>query len=154
MKRSLFTLLVVGALLTAMASADDAKDEAIKKDREQIQGVWQVVSLVIDGNEAAKDDAKKLSVVNGADGTWNLRNGNMEVSQGDSTIDPTQKLKTIDFTPTKGESKGDRFFGIYELGQNSRKLCFAPAGKERPTEFSSRSGSQHILVTFEREKAK
>ena len=31
---------------------------------------------------------------------------------------------------------------------------FAPAGKDRPTEFSSLAGSEHILVTFEREKAK
>jgi uncharacterized protein (TIGR03067 family) len=154
MKRSLFSLLVVGALLTAIASADDAKDEAIKKDRERIQGVWRVIALVVDGNEGKEEDAKKISVVNGADGTWNLRSGDMEVSQGTSTIDPTKEPKTIDFTPTRGEAKGDQFHGIYEISENTRKLCFAPAGKERPTEFAAPAGTQHILVTFERVKDK
>jgi uncharacterized protein (TIGR03067 family) len=152
MKRVLVSLLVVGALLTAVAFADDAKDEAIKKDRERIQGVWRVIALVVDGNEAKEEDAKKISVVNGADGTWNLRSDSVEVSQGTSTIDPTKEPKTIDFTPTRGEAKGDQFHGIYEVGENTRKLCFAPAGKERPTEFAAPAGTQHILVTFERVK--
>ena len=56
MKRLLFSLLVFGALLPAIASADDANEEAIKKDRERIQGLWRVVALVIDGNEAAEED--------------------------------------------------------------------------------------------------
>ncbi len=152
MRRSFFSLLVVGALLTAIAAADDAKDKAIEKDRQRIQGVWQVVALVIDGNKAEEQDAKKLSVVNGADGTWNLRSEDMEISRGTSTFDPTKEPKTIDFTPTEGEAKGDQFLGIYELGKNKRKLCFAPAGKDRPTEFASTPGTGHILVTFERVK--
>jgi uncharacterized protein (TIGR03067 family) len=76
----------------------------------------------------------------------------MEISKGTSTFDPTKKPKTIDFTPTEGEGKGNLYLGIYELGENTRKLCFAPAGKERPTEFSSTPSNEHILVTFEREK--
>ncbi|SRR6266496_2788564 len=53
--RSFFGLLVVGAILTAIAtiaSADDAKNEAIKKDRKQIEGTWRVVALEVNGNKA------------------------------------------------------------------------------------------------------
>ena len=44
MKSSRFSLLVVGVLLTAIAFADDAKDkdEAIKKDRERIEGDFSI----------------------------------------------------------------------------------------------------------------
>ena len=91
-------------------------------------------------------------MVNDGKGTWNLRFGNKEISKGTSIFDPTKKPKTIDFTPTEGEATGDHFLGIYELSKNTRKLCFAPTGKERPTEFSSTSENQHILVTFERVK--
>lgn len=156
MRRFYFGIVVVGALLTAIgaiASADDAKDEAIKKDRKQIEGTWRVVALVVNGNQAMEEDAKKLSVVNGSDGTWTLHSQDKEI-KGTSTIDPTKKPKTIDFTPTEGDSKGELHLGIYELGEKTRKLCFAPPGKDRPTEFSSPAGSEHILVTFEREKAK
>jgi uncharacterized protein (TIGR03067 family) len=93
-------------------------------------------------------------VVNGSDGTWTLRSDDKEMNKGTSTIDPRKKPKTIDFTITEGEGKGNEHLGIYELGEKTRKLCFASPGKERPTEFSSAPGSGQILVTFEREKAK
>jgi hypothetical protein len=49
MRRFYIGIVVVGTLLTAIgvtASADDAKDEAIKKDRKQIEGTWRVATLV------------------------------------------------------------------------------------------------------------
>lgn len=153
MRYSLFGLLVVGILITAIASADDAKDEAIKKDRKRIQGTWQVTALTISGNKAKDEDAKKITVVNGDHGTWSVRSEGKEISKGTSTFDPTKKPKTIDFTPTEGGGKGDQFFGIYQLKKNTRKLCFAPAGKDRPTKFSSNPDNQHVLVTFERVKS-
>lgn len=157
MARLLFGLLAVGALLTAIAtiaSGDDAKDEAIKKDRKQIEGTWRVVALEVNGNKAMEEDAKKLTVVNGSDGTWSLLSEGKEISKGTSTIDPTKKPKTIAFSPTEGEGKGNQYLGIYELGEKTRRMCFAPPGQERPTAFSSTPGSEHILVTFEREKVK
>ncbi len=58
--------------------------------------------------------------------------------------------KTLDFTPTEGDDAGKQYFGIYELGENNRKMCFAPLGKGRPSDFSSSPGSEHICLTFER----
>jgi len=157
MRSSYLGTLVGGIILTAIATiatADDAKDAAIKKDHEQIEGTWRITSLVDNGNKSMEEDAKKLTVVNGSDGTWSLRDEDKEISKGASTIDPTKKPKTIDFTPTVGEDKGNLHLGIYELGEKARKLCFARPGKDRPTEFASKPGSEHILVTFEREKTK
>ena len=93
------------------------------------------------------------TVVNGDDGTWSVRSEGREISKGTSTFDPTKKPKTIDFTPTEGGGKGDQFLGLYQLQKNTRKLCFAPAGKGRPMGFSSTPENQHLLVTFERVKA-
>jgi len=157
MKRFIKGLLVVGVLLTMTATitgADDAKDAAIKKDRKQIEGTWRVVALVVNGDKASDGDAKKITVINGADGAWRLYDDGKEINKGPSTIDPTMKPKTIDFKPSEGEGKGEEYLGIYELGKKTRKMCFAPPGKPRPTEFASKAGSEHILVTFEREKAK
>ena len=131
----------------------DNKDEAIKKDRKFIEGTWRVVAYIIDGNKEQQDAAGQFTVVNGSDGTWSLRAGGNEICKGTSTIDPTKKPKTIDFTRTDDEGKGKQYLGIYEYGENSRKLCATP-GKERPTDFSSKPGSKHDLVTFERVKAK
>ena len=157
MRNPFFGFLFVGVFLTAVvarAFADEALDEAIKKDRKLIEGTWRVVALEVDGNKSADEDARKITVVNGSDGTWSLRVEGNEISKGTSTIDPSKKPKTINFTPTAGEGVGQQYPGIYELGEKTRKLCFAPPGKARPTEFSSTTGSEHILVTFERETSK
>ncbi len=110
MRRSI-GLLVVGVLLaaiTTIAVAGDAKDAAIKKDRKKIEGTWTVVAFEVDGNKGTEEDAKKLTVVNGADGTWSLHSEDKEMNKGTSTIDPTKKPKTIDFTITEGEGKGNQ----------------------------------------------
>ena len=150
-------LLVVGAffsVIAAIAFSADSKDEAIQKDRQQIEGTWRVVTLEVDGNQAMEDDAKKLTVVNGADGTWSLHSEGKEISKGTSIIDPTKTPKTIDFEPSDGDEKDVQRLGIYELGENTRKFCFASPGAEWPTDFVSRPGSKIILVTLQRQKAK
>lgn len=157
MRRSFLMFMVVGFLFTAIgvtASANEAKGDAVKDDRKLIEGTWRIVALEINGNKASEEDARKLSVVNGSDGTWSLRSEGNEISKGTSTIDPKKKTKNIDFKPTEGGGKDNLYLGIYELDEKTRKLCFAPPGKDRPTEFSSTPGNEHILVTFEREKTK
>jgi len=149
--------MVGGFLLTSLAiggSADQAREKAIKADRARIHGTWRVVALVVNGDRSKEEDVKKLTVCNGSDGTWILYSEDKEISRGSSTFDPQRSPKTIDFIPTEGEGKGKTHLGIYELAENSRRLCFAPPGKDRPAEFSSSPGSQLILVTLEREKAK
>lgn len=136
MARSSVPFLTAGMALIAatLVSADDnAREQAIKKDRKQMEGVWRAVSLEVNGNKAAENDDK-------------------QISKGTNKIDPTRKPKTIDFTPTEGEGKGKEFVGIYELGKHRRKLCFVEAGKDRPGEFVSAVGSERILVIFERDK--
>jgi len=154
MGRSLLGLLIVGLLLGGMVNADDAKDAAIKKDRQQIEGTWRIVALEVNGGKAMEQDARKLSVINRGDGTWTLRSEDKEVGKGTTTIDPTAKPKTIDISMKDEQGKTNLFLGIYELSEKTRKLCFAPAGKERPTDFTSPADSERILVLFERETTK
>jgi len=150
--KSLFsTAMMFGLLVVSSLLASDEKEKAIQADRKQIEGTWQIIALEVNGNKASEADAKRLIVVNGNDGTWKLSHDGKEISRGTSTFDPLQKPKTIDFTITEGESKGQSFLGIYEFGGKTRKLCFAPPGKPRPTQFVSEAGSEHALVTFEKQ---
>ncbi len=150
MRRLLIGLLMVVIALPAVAGADDAKDNAITKDRKRLEGTWQVTSLVVGGNKSKKEDVKKLTVVNGDDGTWKVLSEGKVVSKGTSTLAPTAKPKTIDFVATEGGGSGDRFVGIYQLGNNKRKLCFVRADQERPSEFTSTAENKQILVAFRR----
>ncbi len=155
------TLIRTTALLAALAIAatpaapdDAAKKEAIRKDRKLYEGVWKVETLVVDGNKAEQADAEKITVVNDDKGAWIIKVEGKQISYGTSTFDPTKKPKTIDFIPSEGAGQGQTHLGIYEIDGDTRKLCFAGPGKERPKAFEAESGSENILVTFKRVKEK
>lgn len=152
MRNFMIGLLVFGVVSSGISIADDGTDDAVKKDRQLIEGTWQVTALEINGTKSNDEDVKKLTVVNGSDGTWSVRSEGNTVSAGTSTIDPTAKPKTIDFTATEGGGTGDQFIGIYQLRKNKRKLCFVRADKKRPTKFTSTAEDGQILVTFARIK--
>jgi uncharacterized protein (TIGR03067 family) len=140
--------LVLGICISASSAGDDV----ITKDRKQIEGTWQVTAMVVNGNPVPDDDARKFTVLNRSDGTWALLADGKEISRGTSSFEPMNKPKTLEFMPSQGVGSGNTYQGIYELAKNTRKMCFAPADRERPTEFASMPGSDHILMTFERVK--
>jgi uncharacterized protein (TIGR03067 family) len=155
MKRPFLTTLALVSLLLGigfLTAADDAKQDAIKKDRKKYEGTWRVTSLEINGNKSSEEDAKKITVVNKADGTWILQVDGGKITEGTSEIDPTKNPKTIDFMETEGDNKGKIILGIYELGDDTRKLCYAGPGKERPSDFSAPACSGRVFVEFKREK--
>jgi uncharacterized protein (TIGR03067 family) len=132
--------------------AGGARDEALKKERKRFEGTWRVVSLEVDGNKAAEKDARKITVVNAADGKWAIEVDGKVVMRGTSVIDPAKKPKAVDLTVTEGEDKGKTARGIYEFSGDSRTVCLAPAGKKRPTEFAAPPGSGHVLAVLKRVK--
>jgi uncharacterized protein (TIGR03067 family) len=155
MRRHALMVLVIGWLVAVgglVAAADTPENQAIKQDRKKYEGTWRVVALEVNGVQASETDARRLTVINQVDGTWVVMADGKEVWKGTSQIDPMKQPKAIDFVPTEGANAGQTFLGIYEIDRDTRKLCFAPPGNDRPAEFASKPGSGHILVVFEREK--
>jgi uncharacterized protein (TIGR03067 family) len=149
------SVFLVAAQLAGASSgviAEESQPTPSKSDQERIKGTWRIVDLKINGNQVADADARKLAVVNGPGNVWSLVSDGKEVARGTNRFEPTKTPKEIDFTITDGSGKSSDFLGIYELGDSKRKLCFAPAGKERPAQFSSTPQNGCILVIFEREK--
>jgi len=72
--------------------------------------------------------------------------------KGTLKIDPTKTPKTVNLTETEGDNKGNTTPGIYEFSGDTRKVCLAPTGKERPSEFAAPSGSGNILIVLKRVK--
>src|SRR5579872_1050734 len=97
MKRSFLGISVIAVMLAAIATiatADDAKEAAIKEERAHIYGFWQVVECVIDGKKLP--EARRLWVFSDDEGGWSLNdekdNGKSKtLSEGTYTIDPTKK---------------------------------------------------------------
>ena len=103
-----------------------------------------------DGKHNAAAEATKNKLTFDDAGNWKVEIDGKVVGEGTATIDPSKKPKTIDYTFTKGEGAGAKFFAIYELNGDSFRHCGVLKGT-RPSEFSSRAGSGQILTTFRRE---
>jgi uncharacterized protein (TIGR03067 family) len=141
----------IGLVAVSVLIVADAGDDAAKKDLEKFQGNWQLISMERDGKKTPDEDAKKITLlIQGK--RFILRKDAAVISEGTMTLDPAKKPKAIDETITTGPNKGKTFSAIYEIDADQHRICFAAAGKERPTAFSSTPGSGQILQIWKREK--
>jgi uncharacterized protein (TIGR03067 family) len=74
-----------------------------------------------------------------------------EPDKGTFKLDPSAKPKAIDITGTEGPNKGKTIPAIYELTDDTLTVCYNLGGKDRPTEFKTKAGTQLFLVTYKRE---
>ena len=144
-----FSVVVLSMALMAVLGDSDA--DANAKDLEKMQGDWAVVSVVRDGVKEEDDNAQSLfRTVKGNQYTVFLFD--KAVGNGTFKIDATKKPKTIDSFPAN--LAGKALLGIYQIEGDTITTCYAAAGKARPAEFSSKKGSEHTLMVWEREKKK
>jgi uncharacterized protein (TIGR03067 family) len=140
--------VVMAAALCLLVAADEPQ-EAAKKELAKMQGEWSMVSGERDGQEFGKDivdGAKRM--VKGDQVTITV---NEQVFlKARITIDPTKKPRTIDYTPTEGDNKGQTMKGIYELTGDTAKFCTAQPGAERPTDFTAKEGSGRTLSVWKK----
>jgi uncharacterized protein (TIGR03067 family) len=143
-------------------AADKPEDNALQRGRESLEGTWVVASVVRDPRERGEGEAKGLEVVVKGekvvvkDPAEDKPLGGLVIK-----IDPTRTPKTLDAWSDEtafGKSVEDILkeppaLGIYELGGDTLRVCWAPPEKrERPTEFASKPGSGHSLLVLRREK--
>jgi uncharacterized protein (TIGR03067 family) len=72
---------------------------------------------------------------------------------GTIKVDASKKPATLDLLLEDFQGKQFTILSIYELKGDSLKICGAEAGKDRPTEFSSKEGSKQQLSVYRREKS-
>jgi uncharacterized protein (TIGR03067 family) len=143
------TLILVAAC--SVLAAETPKEDASRKDLERMQGDWQGVSWVVDGTPVPDDDAQCMFRTIKGDQYIVFRFENPR-GKGTLKLDATKTPKTIDALPDGPAAKAGPIAGIYEINGNTLKLCFAPPGKERPKDFTSKAGSGHTLTVWMREK--
>jgi uncharacterized protein (TIGR03067 family) len=135
-------LAVITALL--VTPPDDAKE-----DLKKLEGVWKLVSGEKDGKIIDDATLRTARLVIKGD-THTVKVGE-DSFIGTHKVNPDQKPKAIDAMDTEGTYKGKTSLGIYEIKGDEFKVCFAPPGKERPKEFTSKSGTGNMVHVWKRE---
>ena len=148
MKTQLLVITGLGLLLVACNRQQPAA--APKTDLDRFQGTWYLVSAMKDGNVLPEDKVKQMTIVIKGD-TFRFPGLADDDTSREGTIklDENKTPKEMDTISTK---KDVIMLGIYRMDDNGYKVCFAPAGKPRPTDFASQPGSGNILQSWGREK--
>jgi uncharacterized protein (TIGR03067 family) len=130
---------------TLLLDLDLAREAAICKDKERLQGTWNYVS----GIRAAQ------MLIAGEHFTVKFANG--DIYLGVYTLDPTAKPKMMDMTIQEGPDKhrGKTSLVIYELDGEHLIWCPAEPGTgNRRAAFPPDDDTQHLCIVFRREKAR
>lgn len=145
MRSSIFA--VAGLLF---ASVVIAQDDATKKDLAKFQGSWELVSGERDGKKLSEEETKKTKTIYEGE-KFQFPDAFGMTQKGTIKLDPSKNPKWVDSTDA---AKGAVSLGIYEFtDEGNRRVCFAPPGKPRPTEFSSKPGSGHSYLIWKRADA-
>ncbi len=140
------TLLVACLVLAAPAPKEE--------DAKAVQGAWQAVTY--EANGAAQKDVADKVVCTCEKDVFAFQYEGKVIWKATFKLDPSKKPRAIDVTITEGGGDGEKgkvLHGIYELGKGTLKWCTAePGSTDRPKEFSTKEGINHMLVTLKKEK--
>jgi uncharacterized protein (TIGR03067 family) len=152
MRNALVTLFCVLGLVVLGGSVTRADDKTdAEKEFKKFHGVWTFESVEAGGKKAPADAFKGTTVTFAGD-TYTVKKGDEVIQVGTQKLDPSRSPKTIDVTVTEGLNKGAVMLGIYEIDEDTLKVCFDEGGKKRPTEFKSPAGSETFVNVHKRLK--
>jgi uncharacterized protein (TIGR03067 family) len=118
-------------------------------DLDQLQGIWRVVTLEMDGRRMPAGAFSGAKIV--VDGTRFTTLSMGARYEGRVELDPTKTPKFFDVIFTEGPEKGNTSRGIYQLEGDAWKICMTVTGSTRPQKFETTPGSGHALETLARE---
>lgn len=142
--------LVCLNLMLGLLCVGDAQQDAVSKDRAAIQGMWAMVSTETEGITHSGEALSVYKIV--FVGTQFLGAFHSGPASGTFELDVQPAVRAIDLHLSDGSFKGKIQAGIYQLEDDSLKICLNRPGKERPNEFTTAPPSGYEIITFKRVK--
>lgn len=144
-----FFLAATVIMVTGSPLLADDKAEAVRAEQKRFEGTWRIVSIVIGGTAVPGVNFEDTRLTFEAD---RFVTKAKETVEGTFVLDPTATPKTIDIKLGNDPTQPIIVRGIYTLEGDTYRLCSAPPGRPRPTEFSSKAGSEQALQVLTRVK--
>ena len=137
-------LICLAAALPALA------DDAGKEDAKKMDGTWKPVAAELAGKPFPDDALKAMKLVV-SEGKYAVTVGE-QTDEGTVKLDPAKKPRAMDVVGTKGPNKGKTILAVYELKDDTLRVCYDLSGKARPAEFKTKADTQLFLVEYKRQK--
>lgn len=148
LKKLLEAAAVVAAMVWAVVGCQPAL--AADDGKSPIDGIWLPVAMEFAG-QPFPEEARKGIVLEIVGEAYTVTVGK-EVDKGTVKVDAAATPVTIDIVGVVGPNKGKTILGIVAVEKDTLRVCYDFSGKDRPTEFKTAEGTQHFLVTYERQK--
>lgn len=153
---------VIGMVGLAAADPPPASPPTAQSELALLQGNWKPLSIEFEGKaQATAEEMQKLTAVFDqseyhlyfADKTQNPPKV-LKLAVMNVTVDPTTTPRTILFEFARGELKGQKRHGIYELAGNQFKMCYGPVEKPKPATFAAPANSGLFLEVWAKQPVK
>src|SRR5262245_18454134 len=144
-------VVLVGALAAAgMAVGLNPPPSTPPGDLGAMQGYWKPLQVEYEGKpQMSADEMKKVTtVLDQSEYHLYYKAANKDpirLALMNVSVDSATAPKSITFEFAAGPLNGQKRHGIYELPGNQLKLCYGPADKPRPTQFSAPEKSGYFL---------
>jgi uncharacterized protein (TIGR03067 family) len=148
--------VAAGLLLISVGRADDK--DVIKRDKQELQGVWVPVKVEMGGQVMDKEEIKKQFKL-GIDGDKLVTPGaeaKDAIYSGPLNLQVDGKLRRITIVGSSPGPGGEELkqHGIYKIDGDKLTLCLNVdcTSDTKPNEFESKPGSDFSIIEFRREK--
>jgi uncharacterized protein (TIGR03067 family) len=115
-----------------------------------LEGTWIPVTGELAGEKFPDEILKTIKLEIKGD-KWTVT-VDKATDKGTVTIDATKKPKEMDLVGTEGPNKDKKILAIYELTDDTLKVCYTLDGKERPKAFATKQGTMGFLLTYKKQK--
>ena len=125
-------------------------DNRAKEEAKKLQGTWKPVTAEIAGKPFPDQILKSMTLVI-TDDKYTVTVGE-RTDEGTTKLDAAKTPPTMDIKGTKGPNQGKTIPAIYELTDDTLRVCYDLDGKAHPKEFKTKTGTQLFLVEYKRQK--
>jgi uncharacterized protein (TIGR03067 family) len=126
-------------------------DEAAsaRQEGKKMQGTWKPVTAELGGKPFPDEILKTMKLVL-TDGKYTVTVGE-QADEGTVKLDPARSPRAMDIVGTKGPNQGRTILAIYELKDDTLRICYDLSGIGRPKEFKTQPDTQLFLVEYKRQ---
>jgi uncharacterized protein (TIGR03067 family) len=129
-------------------SDEPPREKAIREELMRFGGTWIMKEFTVNGRNVPAESADTFQLVLRGD-RWLTRTPQGTTS-GVFKLDPDLKPKTIDLLFRTGPQPGKTLRGVYELTDDTYRLCINLGDQPRPKELASKPGSRTALEVLKR----
>src|SRR5262245_39498696 len=130
------------SLFLVVLMATNVSGQDVKKELDQLQGEWMMLSREANGKPS--DNTNWKLTIKGDQWTVTRPDGDVAAVQAKIKLDPSKKPREIDLISKGGRSMS----GIYKLEGDTLTFCRPGPSKnaERPKEFTTPDSPNEIIV--------